>query len=136
MSKLTPTLTAILFVLSGITNAAGNLHCTAQSDRGGESKDGLELRIQMDRETYSLRDYPVLKISLKNIGQEPLSLYKEMGWGARSSLLLAVRESSGRWLHSSFISEVRDHPPFPEEDFTTPSAWRKVHSHGSSRVGK
>src|SRR4026209_204842 len=58
------------------------------TDRVPESKRGLKLSLELDRQSYALGDTPVMRISLKNIGKDPISLYENMGWGEASSLVL------------------------------------------------
>ena len=82
------------------------------------TKQILKLSIKLDRDTIDLRGAAHLTISLKNIAQQPIAIYKDMGWGVSSSFSKYVRDSSGQTLNSLVLSDAKDRPPFLEEDFT------------------
>ena len=84
-----------------------------------QTKKALELSVTLDRTAYNLRDAARLTISLKNVSQEPVAFFSDIGWGESSSLSKYVKETNGRSVHSDFLSDARDHPPFSETDFTT-----------------
>lgn len=83
-----------------------------------DTKQVLKLSIMLDQASYTLRGAARLTISLKNTGQQPIAIYKDMGWGVSSSLSKYVRDSNGQRLDSLVLSDARDAPPFQEEDFT------------------
>jgi len=87
-------------------------------ERVPEIKRGLKLSLELDRQSYALGDTPVMRISLKNIGKESISLYEDMGWGEASSLVLIVTDNSGKGLPNTIIQDARDRPPYSSEDFT------------------
>jgi hypothetical protein len=79
----------------------------------------LELSATLDSETYKMKAEFILKVTLKNTGQTPLVIYKKMRWSAFSSLFLETMDSKGELLSPSLISELKDLPPFSEQDFLT-----------------
>jgi hypothetical protein len=87
------------------------------ADRVPETRRGLKLSLELDRQSYALGDTPVMSISLKNIGKETISLYENMGWGESSSLVLMVTDNLGHALKKTFIEDARDRPPYFAEDF-------------------
>ena len=88
-------------------------------DRVPEAKRGLKLSLELDGQSYFLRQDPLMSISLKNIGQEPISLYEDMGWGEASSLSLVVTDNRGNGLNTDFIADARDRPPYSPKEFKT-----------------
>jgi hypothetical protein len=79
---------------------------------------GLHVSVTSDRETYNLNDIVSLEIRLKNVGNEPITIYKRFGWGWSSSFFLSVSESSGKTIQPSFLEDHLPYPNFPKEDFT------------------
>lgn len=80
---------------------------------------GLRLLVIGDRESYGLRDVVSLEITLKNIGTEPITIYKKFGWGWSSSFFLSISDASGRTIQPSFLEDHLPYPNFPKEDFMT-----------------
>jgi len=84
-----------------------------------DTKSGLRLSTKLDREVCKLKDDPVLKITLTNVGTSPIALYKKMYWGYSASLTLIVRDASGKTVEPDTIYDAKDRPPFRIEDFKT-----------------
>jgi hypothetical protein len=135
----------ITFLLTGFFISNANYQNeTKNSDIAVDSKDGLKLTIELDKEIYSLKNDPALKVILKNVGQAPITLYKNMGWGAASSLFLAIGDSNGKLVQPDVLSDAQDYPPFPENRFITlqPNEeftfWRRfdMEGQGITKLGK
>lgn len=114
-------LSAIVFLfLFGIFRSSANYQNEMKEPHTySDSRDGLKIIIQLEKTTYTLAEYPALKVTLKNISQSPLILYKNMGWGAASSLILAIGDSNGKLVQPDVLSDAQDYPPFPIKDFIT-----------------
>jgi hypothetical protein len=116
---------SILVVLGSIVGMTQAFSQSAnQTQQTGEktgslAKDNMKLSIELDRNTYTLRDIANLKISIKNDSKLPIMIYKKLYWGVRASLLAFVRDENGQALQPDTISEARDRPPFHEDDFTS-----------------
>jgi hypothetical protein len=79
---------------------------------------GLQVSVTSDLETYKQNDTVSLEFRLKNVGNEPITIYKRFGWGWSSSFFLAVNDSTGQTIQPSFLEDHLPYPYFPKEDFT------------------
>jgi hypothetical protein len=84
-----------------------------------DTKDGLQLSIELDRERLLLGEAATLKIRLKNVSQSPITIYKHLGWGRSSSLTMSLSVVRGALARRTFLEDAQHHPPFPQGDFTT-----------------
>src|SRR5262249_16118161 len=100
---------------SAAISFAQNTNKTPETD----TRDGLKFSIRLVRETYNIKDNPELKITFTNVGKSPITVYKKISWGVRSSLLAFIRDSSGKLIEPDSVYEAADRPPFRAEDFKT-----------------
>jgi hypothetical protein len=84
-----------------------------------DTKEGLQLSVELDKESYGLGDTARMKIRLRNLSQTPITIYKNLAWGASSSFTLSISAISGKLAERTFLDDAMHHPPFPREDFTT-----------------
>jgi hypothetical protein len=82
-----------------------------------DTKHGLQLSVELVKESYRLDETPTLKIRLRNVSQSPIAIYKKMGWGRSSSLTISISVVQGELGERMFVEDSLDHPPFPAEDF-------------------
>ena len=110
-----------LIVISLVGNPIGATSTCRENTTAAapQARKAIELSVKLDRTVYNLQGAARLTISLKNVSQEPVAFFSDIGWGVSSSLTMYVRESNGKFLHNSLVSDARDRPPFSETDFTT-----------------
>ena len=94
-----------------------SLQSEKTAQEASDTRHGLKLSIELDRESYAPREAPKLRISLKNESNAPIAVYKEIGWGASSSLMMIVFDITGQGLESDTVFDARHQPPYRQEDF-------------------
>lgn len=82
-------------------------------------KAGLKISIELDKESYHLNETARLKVTLQNVGQSNITLFKKMGWGASSSFYLAILDERNNALSPTFIDDAFRLRSFSKEDFTS-----------------
>jgi len=100
------------------------LNVSARCQKGGDSsaelpntKDGLELSIEIDKSVYRRNENAELTVHLTNVGNSPITIYKELGWGGSSSFIYGIQDSKGRYLRQYFLDDHQPDFPFKKEDF-------------------
>jgi hypothetical protein len=145
LKRITIGMVTLIFLLLNFSSSNASYQNEAKRpDTDFDNKDGLKLLIELNKTTYNIADDPALKVSLKNISQKPITLYKDMGWGVASSLFLAIGDSNGQLVRGHVLSDAQDYPPFPEKDFITLqpneefSFWRRfdMEGQGITKVGE
>jgi hypothetical protein len=102
--------------LSGAAiNQRGRVHEGKLSD----TRDGLNLSIELDGESYHLDDVAKLKITLKNVSQTPITVFKKFGWGPSSSFIFSISDDRGKEIERTAFADSTHWPPFSKEDFAT-----------------
>jgi len=118
--KVMPYAIVFIFMLAFfVSSSADYQNETKNAYTNFDTRDGLKIIIELDKATYSLVNDPALKVILKNVSQLPLTLYKNMGWGAASSLFFAIGDSNGKLVRPDVLSDAQDYPPFSTKDFIT-----------------
>ena len=110
---------AALLVTLIVSVMAKNQHRDVRKTEPSDTKDGLQLSVELDKESFRLDETPTLKIRLRNVSQSPISIYKKMGWGRSSSFTISISVVQGELGERRFLEDALDHPPFPAEDFIT-----------------
>src|SRR5712692_7102231 len=110
---------AALLVTLIVSVMAKDQHRDVRKTEPSDTKDGLQLSIELDKESFRLDETATLKIRLKNVSQSPTAIYKKMGWGPSSSFTISISIVQGELGERRFLEDTLDHPPFPAEDFIT-----------------
>lgn len=114
---------AILVSLLSVTEVLNGMPTTQHRGKREpgprDNKDGLQLSIELDGEHFGINDVPTLKITLKNISQVPIAIYKNLAWGRSSSLTLSIVDDHEKMVRGTTLADASHVPPFPREDFLT-----------------
>lgn len=116
---------ALLVVLI-MSAMAKNQHRDVRKTQSTDTKDGLQLSIELEKESFRLDETPTMKIRLKNVSQSPIAVYKKMGWGRSSSFAISISAIQGELGERKFLEDALHQPPFPAEDFMTIPAGESV----------
>lgn len=110
---------AALLVTLIVSVMGANQHRDLRKTEPSNTKDGLQLSVEADKESFRLDETPTLRIKLRNVSQSPIAIYKKMGWGRSSSFTISISVVQGELGERRFLEDALDHPPFPAEDFIT-----------------
>jgi len=84
-----------------------------------DTKDGLELLVEVKDTVVRLNSSPQITVRLKNVSDKPITIYKNLDWGQSKGLSLFIEAIHGKLDAPTFLAEARYSPPFPKEDFVT-----------------
>jgi hypothetical protein len=78
---------------------------TAMSFTAQKREASLTVGVATDHQAYALGDRIRIVARLRNVGSEPLWIYKELLWGLRGGLVLEVSDASGRKVEPEELDE-------------------------------
>jgi hypothetical protein len=78
---------------------------------------GLEISATLDKTDYRWGDIGRMTFTIKNVGNEPIAILKDLGWGPSSSLGFALGAIRGKTTHPARLDDAHDRPPYQREDF-------------------
>ena len=87
--------------------------------KAADSADGLQISVHLGGEQYRTSDTPQLKVELKNIGDVPLMIHKDVGWYGDTSFGLSITDEHHQRVDSTFLMENFPTQPLPVDDFIT-----------------
>jgi hypothetical protein len=102
-----------------LSDTVQNQHGSKRKTELPDTKDGLQLSIEVKGDSFHINDIPKFKVTLKNISRAPITIYKNLGWGRSSSLTLSILDNRNRMMRKTTLADASHVPPFPREDFIT-----------------
>src|SRR5437870_2284780 len=81
------------------------------------TKDGFQLSVELDQQSYRLGDTATMKIKLRNIGHFPITIFSGLAWGPSSSLTLGISSDRSKLAQKTFLDDAQHHPPFKVDAF-------------------
>ena len=110
----------IVFTLVCIHGGLGKVQ--SQSDRSQDppdTREGLQLSVELKDTVVRLNSDTEIIVRLKNVGDKPIAIYKNLVWAEATSLSLFVEAIHGKLEDHAFVKEFPYVPPFPKGDFIT-----------------
>lgn len=84
-----------------------------------DSADGLQISIHLGGEQFRTSDTAQLKVELKNIGDVPLMIHKDIGWYGDTSFGLSITDEHHQRVNPTVLIENFPTTPLPVDDFIT-----------------
>lgn len=112
-------LTVAMLITLAVGSVAKHQHSVKARASASDTKDGLQLSIEIDRDSYRLGDSATMKIRLKNVSRGPIAIFKNLAWGASASFTLGISADRGKLAQKTFLDDAQHRPPFVAEDFIT-----------------
>src|SRR5258707_719368 len=83
-------LLGVFCMVFGPASAAANKQGLRHKENLSDTRAGLQLSIRLDGESFRLDDVATLKITLRNVSQTPITIYRKFGWGPSSSFIFSI----------------------------------------------
>lgn len=107
----------IVYVASKSSTTFGTKSAEVGSDAMGSTKtiSALEVSARTDKAVYNRGETIRLEILLKNLSEEPISLYGSLSWGHSASLTLRVTDAAGKEIPAKYLDDSLTPPPPPND---------------------
>lgn len=84
-----------------------------------DTKFGLRLTVEVSGEKFTLSGSPYLTVTLMNVSDSPIAIYKKLGWGGSASFSLSISDQHDDFVMPKMRDDDRYRAPFRSEDFIT-----------------
>lgn len=135
----------IAFLAIGLGFYFTSIEKKSENNTSGYSmtKPKLEVNVELNKTKFKLDDVGKFTVEIKNIGETPIFIYKDIGWGTSSGLSKMISDEKDELILGRIVSDAHYVPPFLEKDFIKlekgeyirKERWLDVYSEGISKPG-